>query len=25
VKLTVNGREYSKSVTVLEDIWMTER
>jgi hypothetical protein len=25
VKLTVNGREYTKPVTVLEDIWMTER
>jgi hypothetical protein len=24
-KLTVNGREYSKPVTVLEDKWMTER
>jgi len=25
VKLTVNSREYTKPVTVLEDIWMTER
>jgi hypothetical protein len=25
VKLTVNGREYTKPVTVLEDKWMTER
>ena len=25
VKLTVNGRELTKPVTVLEDIWMTER
>ena len=25
VKLTVNGRDYTKPVTVLEDKWMTER
>jgi hypothetical protein len=25
VKLTVNGRDYAKPVTVLEDKWMTER
>jgi hypothetical protein len=25
VTLTVNGREYSRSVTVLEDVWMEQR
>jgi len=25
VTLSVNGREYARSVTVLEDVWMNER